>query len=84
MVSKVKFIVVLARLGVNAEGNQWKTLSILLGHDDESKLLKSIGKIVGSVSQVGHDSAVTTLAKSDELVVLSNDLGSALGEVEGE
>ncbi len=38
--------------------------------------------MIGGADEVAHDGAVAVLAEADELVVLADDLGGALGEVE--
>jgi hypothetical protein len=84
LVSKREFIVVLLELGVEAEGNEGKTIAGSLRHDDEPQLLEGVGEIICSAGEVRHDGAVTVLSKADQLVVLADDLGGAFGEVEGE
>lgn len=83
LVSKCELIVVLVGLGVEPESDEWETLSALLGHDYETQLLERVGEIIGCTSEVSHDGTVTMLAKTDELVILTNDLGCTLGEVKG-
>ena len=78
-------VVLAALVGVGkAESDKGKAVATTLGHDDETHLLEDLGEEVGGAGQVVHDVAVATLAEADELVVLANDLRSALGEVEGE
>jgi hypothetical protein len=79
-----EFIVVFVGVGINTESNEWETFTILLRHDDESELFKRIGEVIGGSGQVAHDGFVTLLAKTDELVILSNNLRRTLGEVESE
>lgn len=59
-------------------------MSSCLAHDEKSKVLEIFSKVVGSAGEVRHDGAVAVLAKTNQLVVLANDLRSALGEVQGE
>lgn len=84
LVGEGKLVVVLFELRVEAEGDQGETLAVLLGHDDEAELLEGFGEVVCGPGQVGHDGTVSVLAEADELVVLTNDLGCALGEIERE
>lgn len=67
-----------------AEGDEGQAVARRLGHEDEAELLEPRGEVVGGADEVAHDGAVAVLAEADELVVLANDLGRALGEVEGE
>lgn len=84
LVSECEFVVVMAFLGVEAEGYEGQPGAVLLGHDDESKLGERVGKVVCGAGEVRHDAAVTVLAETNELVVLADDLRRALGEVESE
>jgi hypothetical protein len=45
-------------------------------------VLEDFGEVVGGAGQVAHDGLVALFAEADELVVLADDLGGALGEVE--
>lgn len=69
---------------VNTESNEWETVAILLRHDNESELFERIGEVIGGSCQVTHDSFVTLLTKTNELVVLGNNLRSTLGKVKSE
>ena len=84
LMGKRELVVVLLLLRVEAEGDEGETFAVLLGHDDEAELLERIGEVVCGAGQVGHDGAVSVLSEADELVVLANDLGGALGEIESE
>lgn len=84
LVCDAKLIVVLALLGVKAEGDEGESIASFFGHDDEAELLEGVGKVVGCAGNVTHDGAVAVLAKADELVVLANDLRGAFGEIESE
>ena len=84
LVGERELVVVLLLLRVEAEGDEGETFAVLLGHDDEAELLERIGEVVCGAGQVGHDGAVSVLSEADELVVLANDLGGALGEIESE
>ena len=79
-----EFIVVMSFFGIQPEGNERQPLASGLGHDDEPELLQAGCKVVGCAGQVEHDRAISALAETDHLVVLSDDLGSALGEIQGE
>lgn len=70
--------------GAEAEGHEWQASTRALRHDDKALLLKGVGKIISGSGQVAHDGTVTMLAETDELVVLADDLGGALREVQGE
>lgn len=65
-----------------AERYEGKTISRALGHDDEALLLEVVAKVVGCASKVAHDGPVALLAETNQLVVLANDLGGTLGEVQ--
>lgn len=67
-----------------AEGHERQALAVSFRHDDESKLAELVGEVVCRLGEVTHDVTVAGLAESDELIVLPNDLGRALGEVERE
>lgn len=69
---------------VEAESHQGQTLSTAFAHDDEAEFLQLGSQVISSAGQVDHDGAVAMLAQADHLVVLADDLGSSLGEVEGE
>lgn len=79
-----KLIVALLELGVKTERHERQTTALALAHDQETHILDGIGEQVGGAGEVEHDRAVSVLAEADELVVLADDLGGALGEVEGE
>lgn len=70
--------------GLEAECHEGQALAGALGHDDEAVALEDLGQVVGGAGEVAHDGLVALLAEADELVVLADDLGGALGEVEGE
>ena len=84
LMGQCELVVVLVGFGVEAEGDEGEAFAVLLGHDDEAQLLEGVGEVVCCAGQVGHDGAVAVLSKADQLVVLANDLGGALGEIEGE
>jgi hypothetical protein len=84
LVGHGEFVVMLVVFGIKAECNEREAFAVLLGHDDETQLVQRISKVIGGPSEVGHDGAVAMLAETDQLIVLANDLGSALGEVERE
>jgi hypothetical protein len=84
LVGNGELIVVLVELLVDAESYERETIATGLGHDDETQLLKGLGQVVRSTGEVGHDGAVSVLAETDELVVLTDDLGGTLGEVKSE
>lgn len=71
-------------LGVEAESNERKTVATSLRHENETKLLNGCSKVVRSAGKVDHDGTETTLSKTDELVVLADNLRGTTGEVEGE
>lgn len=77
-------LVVVLLAGLEAECDEGKTFAVLLRHDDEAELLEGIGEVVCRAGEVRHDGAVTVLSEADELVVLGDDLGGSLGEVECE
>jgi molybdopterin converting factor small subunit len=73
-----EFVVVLFGLRVEAESNEGKTLTALFRHYNEAELFKGVRKVVGGAGEVAHDGTVTVLTETDELVILSNDLGGTL------
>lgn len=79
-----ELVIHLAKILIEAAGNKRQTLSLALADDDETQVLEVRCKIVGDPGQVEHNSTVATLAKTDQLVVLSDDLRRSSGEVEGE
>ena len=72
------------KIGIQAEGDEWKAFAAGFGEDDEAHFLNGSGQIVRGAGQIEHDASVALLSKADELVVLTDDLGGATGEVEGE
>lgn len=83
---KLVVVAVLSTLSgvLEAEGHEGQALAAALRHDDEAVALEHLGEVVGGAGQVAHDGLIAPLAEADELVVLANDLGGTLGEVEGE
>ena len=79
-----EFVEVFVRGFVKTECDEWEPIAGFPRHDDEPELFQGVGEVVGGARQVGHDAAVAVLAEADQLVVLADDLGGALGEVEGE
>ena len=79
-----EFIVVVARGGVEAEGDEGEAFAAGFGHDDESQMFEASAEVVGDLDQVCHYGGVAFAAKADQLIVLAYHLGGALGEVEGE
>ena len=84
MVGDGEFVEFVAVGGVEAEGDEGEAVATGFGHEDEAHFLDRGGEVVGGAGEVDHDGAVATFAKTDHLVVLAHDLGSAAGEVEGE
>ena len=84
MVSNGKFIEVMIVLGVQPKGHEWQSFPPFLAHDQKSKLLECGSKVVGCTGEIEHDGTIAVLAKTNHLVVLTNYLGGAFGEVEGE
>ena len=79
-----ELIVLLAKIFINAASNERKSSASPLTHDDKAQCLKVRGEIVGRTRQVQHDLPVSSLAKTNELVVLSDDLRSSAREVQRE
>lgn len=79
-----KLIIPLLELGIKTERHERQTTTLAIAHDQETHVLEGCSERVGDAGEVEHDSAVSVLAEADELVVLADDLGGALGEVEGE
>ena len=61
LMSECEFIVVLLAC-LEAECDEGKSVAILLGHDDETELLKRVGQVVCGAGEVRHDRAVAVLA----------------------
>ncbi len=78
------FIIVMVVFWVEAECYERQALASLLAHDQKSKLFKVGSEVVGGTGKIHHDRSIAVLTETDHLVVLANDLGSALGEIEGE
>jgi hypothetical protein len=79
-----ELVEMMTRLGIDAEGDEGEGSTPTGRHDEEAQLLQLGGEVVGCAGEVHHDGAIATLAKADELVVLTDDLRGALREVEGE
>ena len=79
-----ELVKLVAVIGVETESDQRKTIATSLRHELEAHLLNRGSQIVCSSGQVEHDSAVTMLAQTNQLVVLAQDLGSTTREVESE
>lgn len=79
-----ELIVPLLQLGIKTERDERQTAALAIAHDQESHTLEGCGEGVSDAGEVKHDGAVSVLAEADELVVLADNLGGALREVEGE
>lgn len=79
-----EFVVEVFSVGVETECNQRQAVATALAHDNKAKVLELAGKVVGGAGEVEHDGAVSSLTETDHLVVLTDNLGSTFGEVEGE
>ena len=79
-----EFVVVRVAGGVEAEGDEGEALASGLGEDEEAQFGEGGGEVVCCAGEVEHDGAVAVFAEADHLVVLADDLGGALGEVESE
>ena len=84
MVSNGEFIKMVLVLGIQPECHERQTFTPLLAHDQETEVLEGGSKVVRCTGKIEHDGAIAVLAKTDHLVVLANNLGGALGEVESE
>lgn len=84
MVGNGKFIEVVFVFGVQPKCHKRQSFTPFLAHDQETEVLEGGRKIIRCTGKVEHDGAIAVLAKTDHLVVLANDLGGTLGEVEGE
>ena len=84
VVSNRKFIEVVFVLGIQPKGHKRQPLTTFLAHDQEPEVLEGGSKVVRCTGKVEHDGAIAVLAKTNHLVVLTNNLGGAFGEVEGE
>lgn len=78
LVSKGELVKDAVLIGLQAEGDEGKTLAGLLGHDDEVHGFQGVGEVVCCPGEVGHDGSVAVLAEPNKLVVLANDLRGAL------
>lgn len=65
LVGECEFVIVFVEFWVETESHERKTLSILLGHDDEAELFEGIGEVVGCSGEVGHDGAVAVFSETD-------------------
>jgi hypothetical protein len=79
-----KLIIPLLLGRIQTERHERQPTALAITHDQESHILERCGEKVRDAGEVEHDGAVSVLAEADELVVLADDLGGALGEVEGE
>lgn len=79
-----KLIIPLPQLRIETERHEWQTTALAIAHYQETHIFEGGGEHVGHAGEVEHDGAVSVFAEADELVVLADDLGGALGEVEGE
>jgi hypothetical protein len=79
-----ELVKLVAVLRIKTEGDQRKTLAASFRHKQEAHLLNGGSQVVCSFSQVEHDGAVALLAKTDQLVVLTQNLRSSTREVESE
>ena len=79
-----EFVIVVLLLRVQSKRHERQPFPTSLRHEDEAELLQAGGEVVGCTGQIEHDGAVAVFAKTDHLVVLADNLGGALGEVEGE
>lgn len=84
LVGDSKFVELVFVVRVQAESHEWQTLAAGLGHEKEAHILYRRCEVVRCLCKVVHDRSVSLLAEPDQLVVLSNDLTSATGEVECE
>jgi len=84
IVGNGKLIISVMIIRVQAECNQWQSLSTSLRHDDKAELLQIGRKVIRSSGKIRHDGSVTTLSETDQLIVLADDLRSTLREVERE
>lgn len=74
MMSDSEFVVVMLLLRVETKCHEGKACSPFLAHNQEAELLEAGSEVVRSSRQVLHDGAITVLAETDHLVVLTNDL----------
>lgn len=79
-----KLIVMVSVLGVQPERHQRQASPSAWAHDEEAQLFQVGCQIIRRARQVHHNGAIALFAKTDHLVVLTNDLGSAFREVERE
>lgn len=84
LVRNRKLIVPLLLGRIKTKRHERQTTALAITHDQESHIFDCGSEQVRNAGEVEHDSAVSVLAEADELVVLADDLGGALGEVEGE
>lgn len=68
--------------------NERKTFTVPLAHDGEflaiADFLDGIGEEIGSLGEVAHYSAISALSKTEELVILPDNLNAGFGKVESE
>ena len=84
LVRNGELIEVVLALGIEAERYERQTLAAGLGHEDEAHGLHGGGEVVGGACEVDHDATIAGLSKTDQLVVLCDDLTSASREVQRE
>lgn len=79
-----EFVVEVFAIRVETECDQRQAVAAALAHDDEAKVFELAGEVVGGAGKVKHDGPVASLTETNHLVVLTNNLGSTLGEIKGE
>jgi len=84
MMCNSKLIIVMSVLRVETESHKRQTVATLLAHDKEAELFEISGEIISCPGKIHHDRSIAALSETDQLIILANDLRSALGEVECE
>lgn len=70
--------------GAKTECDNGKTVSTAIAHDCEAHLFELRGEVIRCVGEVAHDGLVTPSTETNHLVILGDDVGSGLGEVQRE
>lgn len=68
---------------VQAKRHERETFALTLTHDDEPQLGQAGREVIRRPGQIGHDELEPSLSQTDQLVVLTDDLRSTFGEVQG-
>jgi hypothetical protein len=79
-----ELIILLSEIFVDPRSNERQTLSASLAHNHKAHFLQIRAQVVRRARQIQHNTSVSTLTQTNELVVLSDDLTRATTEVKRE